>query len=215
MMGTDAGVTLIESGFPLAALRVMLIDESQERSSALADLLQCVECEVVASLSPEADLLSQVARHRPDVVIIDIDLPSRDTLESLRSVQATDPRPMVIFSQDDNGDTIRRAVQAGVSAYVVDGVQVHRVRPILEVAIARFDEHRRLQAELDRTRSELEGRKKIERAKGIVMMQRGISEPAAYRLMRTAAMDQNRRLVEIADSIIAAAGLLGGRAVGS
>jgi response regulator NasT len=215
MMGTDAGATLIESGFPLAALRVMLIDESQERSSALADLLQCVECEVVASLSPEADLLSQVARHRPDVVIIDIDLPSRDTLESLRSVQASDPRPMVMFSQDDNGDTIRRAVQAGVSAYVVDGVQVHRVRPILEVAIARFDEHRRLQAELDRTRSELEGRKKIERAKGIVMMQRGISEPAAYRLMRTAAMDQNRRLVEIADSIIAAAELLGGRAVGS
>jgi response regulator NasT len=215
MMSTDAVSTSIESGFPLAALRVMLIDESQERSSALADLLQSVACEVVACLSPEADLLSQVARHRPDVVIIDIDLPSRDTLESLRSVQASDPRPMVMFSQDDNGETIRRAVQAGVSAYVVDGVQAHRVRPILEVAIARFDEHRRLQAELDRTRSELEGRKKIERAKGIVMMQRGISEPAAYRLMRTAAMDQNRRLVEIADSIIAAAELLGGRAVGS
>ena len=214
-MSTDAVATSIESGCPLAALRVMLIDESQERSSALADLLQSVECEVVACLSPQADLLSQVARHRPDVVIIDIDLPSRDTLESLRSVQASDPRPMVMFSQDDNGDTIRRAVQAGVSAYVVDGVQAHRVRPILEVAIARFDEHRRLQAELDRTRSELEGRKKIERAKGIVMMQRGISEPAAYRLMRTAAMDQNRRLVEIADSIIAAAELLGGRAVGS
>jgi response regulator NasT len=199
----------------LAELRVMLIDESQERSTALADLLQSVECDVIASLSPEEDLLSQVARHRPDVVIIDIDLPSRDTLESLRSVQASDPRPMVMFSQDDNGETIRRAVQAGVSAYVVDGVQAHRVRPILEVAIVRFDEHRRLQAELDRTRSELEGRKKIERAKGIVMMQRGISEPAAYRLMRTAAMDQNRRLVEIADSIIAAAELLGGREVGS
>ena len=199
----------------MAALRVMLIDESPARSAALADLLQSVACEVIACLSPEEDLLSQVARHRPDVVIIDIDLPSRDTLESLRSVQASDPRPMVMFSQDDNGETIRRAVQAGVSAYVVDGVQAHRVRPILEVAIARFDEHRRLQAELDRTRSELEGRKKIERAKGIVMMQRGISEPAAYRLMRTAAMDQNRRLVEIADSIIAAAELLGGRAVGS
>ncbi len=215
MMSTDAVATSIESGFPLAALRVMLIDESPARSAALADLLQSVACDVIACLSPEEDLLSQVARHRPDVVIIDIDLPSRDTLESLRSVQASDPRPMVMFSQDDNGETIRRAVQAGVSAYVVDGVQAHRVRPILEVAIARFDEHRRLQAELDRTRSELEGRKKIERAKGIVMMQRGISEPAAYRLMRTAAMDQNRRLVEIADSIIAAAELLGGRAVGS
>jgi len=193
----------------------MLVDESQARSSALADLLQSVACEVVACLSPEEDLLSQVARYRPDVVIIDVDLPSRDTLESLRSVQATDPRPMVMFSQDDNGETIRRAVQAGVSAYVVDGVQARRVRPIMEAAIARFDEHRRLQLELDRARSELESRKKIERAKGIVMMQRGIGEPAAYRLMRKAAMDQNRRLVEIADSIIAAAELLGARETGS
>jgi response regulator NasT len=199
----------------LAELRVMLVDESQARSSALADLLQSVACEVVACLSPEEDLLAEVARYWPDVVIIDIDLPSRDTLESLRSVQASDPRPMVMFSQDDNGETIRRAVQAGVSAYVVDGVQAHRVRPILEAAIARFDEHRRLQVELDRARSELESRKKIERAKGIVMMQRGIGEPAAYRLMRKAAMDQNRRLVEIADSIIAAAELLGGRETGS
>jgi response regulator NasT len=122
---------------------------------------------------------------------------------------------MVMFSQDDNGDTIRRAVQAGVSAYVVDGVQAQRVRPIMEAAIARFGEHRRLQAELDRTRSKLEERKKIERAKGVVMMQRGVGEPAAYALMRKAAMDQNRRLVEIADSIITAADLLGGREVGS
>ena len=199
----------------MAELRVMLVDESQARSSALADLLQSVACEVVVCLSPEEDLLAEVARYRPDVVIIDIDLPSRDTLESLRCVQASDPRPMVMFSQDDNGETIRRAVQAGVSAYVVDGVQAHRVRPILEAAIARFDEHRRLQVELDRARSELESRKKIERAKGIVMMQRGIGEPAAYRLMRKAAMDQSRRLVEIADSIIAAAELLGGRETGS
>lgn len=193
----------------------MLVDESQQRSAAVAGVLQSVDCEVVACLSPEQDLLAQVARYRPDVVIIDIDLPSRDTLESLRSVQAANPRPMVMFSLDDNGETIRRAVQAGVSAYVVDGLQAQRVRPILEAAIARFDQHRHLQAELDQARSELEGRKKIERAKGIVMMQRGIGEPAAYRLMRKAAMDQNRRLVDIADSIITAAELLGGRELGS
>jgi len=193
----------------------MLVDESQQRSAAVAGVLQSVDCEVVACLSPEQDLLAEVARYRPDVVIIDIDLPSRDTLESLRSVQAANPRPMVMFSLDDNGDTIRRAVQAGVSAYVVDGLQAQRVRPILEAAIARFDQHRHLQAELYQARSELEGRKKIERAKGIVMMQRGIGEPAAYRLMRKAAMDQNRRLVDIADSIITAAELLGGRELGS
>jgi len=189
----------------------MLVDESQERSAAIADLLKAVQCDVVACFSPEEDLLQQVARYRPDVVIIDIDLPSRDILEGLRIVQAANPRPMVMFSQDDNGDTIRRAVQAGVSAYVVDGLQANRVRSVLDAAIATFNEYRRLQGELDRTRSELADRKKIERAKGIVMTQRGINEPAAYRLMRKAAMDQNRRLVDIADSIIAAEELLAGR----
>jgi response regulator NasT len=195
----------------LAKLRVMLIDESQERRAAIADLLKTVQCDVVACFTPEEDLLQQVARYRPDVVIIDIDLPGRDILEGLRIVQAANPRPMVMFSQDDNGDTIRRAVQAGVSAYVVDGLQANRVRSILDAAIATFDEYRRLQGELDRTRSELADRKKIERAKGIVMTQRGINEPAAYRLMRKAAMDQNRRLVDIAESIIAAEELLAGR----
>jgi len=195
----------------LAKLRVMLIDESQERSAATADLLTAVQCDVVACFSPEEDLLRQVARYRPDVVIIDIDLPGRDILEGLRIVQAANPRPMVMFSQDDNGDTIRRAVQAGVSAYVVDGLQANRVRSVLDAAIATFDEYRRLQGELDRTRSELVDRKKIERAKGIIMTQRGIIEPAAYRLMRKAAMDQNRRLVDIAESIIAAEELLAGR----
>ncbi len=189
----------------------MLVDECRERSAVVAHLLQLAECNVIASLSPEDNLLEQVDRHRPDVVIIDIDLPGRDTLESLRNVQSTVPRPMVMFSQDDNGETIRRAVRAGVSAYVVDGVQGHRVRPILEAAIASFDQYRQLQLELDRTLSELADRKLIERAKGIVMKQRGIDEPAAYRLMRKTAMNQNQRLVELARSILAAANLLGDR----
>ncbi len=187
----------------------MLVDECRERSAVVAHLLQSADCNVIASLSPEDNLLEQVDRHRPDVVIIDIDLPGRDTLESLRNVQSTVPRPMVMFSQDDNGETIRRAVRAGVSAYVVDGVQGHRVRPILEAAIASFDQYRQLQLELDRTLSELADRKLIERAKGIVMKQRGIDEPAAYRLMRKTAMNQNQRLVELAKSILAAANLLG------
>jgi response regulator NasT len=194
---------------------VVLIDESQERSEVVADLLKSAECDLVARLSPHQDLLDQVDRHRPDVVIIDIDSPSRDTLECLRGVQASAPRPMVMFSQDDHGETIRRAIQAGVSAYVVDGIQAQRVRPILEAAIASFDEYRRLETELHRTRSELAARKKIERAKGILMTQRGVDEPTAYRMMRKTAMDQNRRLAEIAESIISAAELLGGRRHGT
>ncbi len=193
----------------MAELRVMLVDEYPERSEAVAALLRSAGCDTVASLSPEDDLLAQVERHRPDVVIIDVDLPSRDTLESLRNVQSAEPRPMVMFSQDDNGETIRRAIQAGVSAYEVDGLQSHRVRPVLEAAIARFQQHRELQLELDRTRSELADRKNIEKAKGIVMKQRRIDEPAAYRLIRKSAMDQNKRVIDIANSIISAAELIG------
>ena len=193
----------------------MLIDESQERREVVADLLRSARCDLVARLSPGEDLLEQVDRHRPDVVIVDVDSPSRDTLECLRGVQANTPRPMVMFSQDDNGETIRRAIQAGVSAYVVDGIQAQRVRPILDAAIASFDQYRRLETELDRTRSELAARKKIERAKGVLMNQRGIDEPTAYRLMRKTAMDQNRRLVDIAESVISAAELLGGRRHGT
>lgn len=198
------------SDVALDKLRVMLVDESHERSAPLAGLLKSVGCDVVSCVSPQADLVAEVTRYGPDVVIIDVDLPSRDTLESLRSVQDSHPRPMVMFSQDDDGATIRRAVQAGVSAYIVDGLKAHRVRPILEAAIARFEQFRALQAELVKTRTELADRKKVERAKGILMAQRGIDEPSAYRLMRRAAMDQNRRLADIADSIIAASELLGG-----
>ena len=193
----------------------MLVDECRERELVVAALLTSVDCDVVASLTPEDDLLEQVRRHQPDVVIIDMDSPSRDTLENLRTVQNTLPHPMVMFSQDDNGETIRRAVHAGVSAYVVDGVQSKRVRPILDAAIARFDQYRSLEQELDRTRSQLAERKKIEQAKGIVMRERGIGEDEAYRLMRKTAMNQNRRMVDIADSIIAAADLLGGASASS
>ena len=196
---------------PLAKLRVMLVDESEVRRTEVACVLQSAGCKVVACLLPLEDLLDQVKRHRPDVVIIDVDLPNRDTLESLRIVQAAEPRPMVMFSQDDDGETIRRAVQAGVSAYVVDGIQAHRVRPILDAAIARFEQYRTLQMELDRTRSELADRKIIERAKGILMRERGIDEPVAYRLMRNASMDRNRRLIDIAESIVAATDILRGR----
>ena len=189
----------------MSKLRVMLIDESQERSAAVAGLLQSVDCEVVACLSPEQDLLSQVARYRPDVVIIDIDLPSRDTLESLRSVQAADPRPMVMFSQDDDGDTIRRAVQAGVSAYVVDGLRKDRVRPIIDVTISRFHAFQRLQEELTQAKEALEARKVIERAKGILMKQKGMTEEEAYHLLRRTAMRQKRKLFDIAQSVVTAA----------
>jgi response regulator NasT len=200
-----------ESSFSfMSKLRVMVVDEHLERQEGVAEMLESVDCEVVASLSPSDDLLGQVALHKPDIVIIDMDSPSRDTLESLRSVQSAMPRPMVMFSQDDDGETIRRAVDAGVSAYIVDGLQAKRVRPILEAAMARFEQYRALENELNKTRDQLESRKKVDRAKGILMKERSLSEEDAYDLMRKTAMAQNKRMVDIADTIIAAAELLRG-----
>lgn len=187
----------------------MLIDEAQERSRSIAALLQSIDCEVVAIVSPENDLLEQVENYQPDIVIIDIDLPDRDIMENLRSVQCSTPKPMVMFSQDDDGRTIRRAVQAGVSAYVVDGIQAARVRPILDAAIATFDQYQLLQKQLEVTRSELEKRNKVEHAKSILMKQRGIDDTQAYQLIRKTAMDQQRKVVDIAERIIDAAELLG------
>jgi response regulator NasT len=194
-------------------LRVLLVDERPERQELVAELLAGADCELLRQVGPGDDLLRAVQAHDPDLVIIDIDSPGRDTLENLRTVQATAPRPMVMFSQDDAGDTIRRAVEAGVSAYVVDGLQAKRVRPVIEAAMARFRQYRALEQELDRTRSELQARKLIDRAKGIVMQQRGVGEPEAYQLLRKAAMDRNKRLVEIAEAIISADELLHGPGV--
>jgi response regulator NasT len=194
----------------MSKLKVMLVDEQAERLIVVAEMLETVGCEVVASLTPEDDLLGQVAQVRPDVVIVDMDSPSRDTLESLRSVQSTIPRPMVMFSQDDDGETIRRAVDAGVSAYIVDGLKSSRVRPILDAAMARFEQYQALEQELHKTRDQLEGRKKVDKAKGILMKERNLSEDDAYAMMRKTAMAQNKKIAEIADTIISAFDLLRG-----
>ena len=136
-------------------------------------------------------------RDNPDVVIIDLDSPSRDTLESLRSVQSSAPRPIVMFSQDDDGATIGRATRAGVSAYVVDGISGKRVRPIIDAAIERFQQYRALTAELEKTRALLEERKLVDKAKGILMHKRGMSEDEAYKAMRSLAMSSNKRLIKV------------------
>lgn len=191
-------------------LRIMLVGVEPPRTQAFLSEFACQECEIVATASATDDLLVAVRRHQPDVVIIDMDAPNRDTLESLRTVQAYNPRPMVMVSQDDDSESIRRAVQAGVSAYVVDGLHRKRVRPILDAAIARFEQYRALECELDKTRTQLAERKLIERAKGLIMAQRGVGEPEAYQLLRKAAMDRNLRVAEIAENIVAAAEILGG-----
>jgi len=189
-------------------IRVLLVDDTAERRDSVADSLAAVGCEVVGFASSADNLLERVQRANPDVVIMDIESPSRDTLDSLRTVQSSAPRPIVMFTQDDNGETITRATRAGVSAYVVDNISRKRVRPILDAAIERFIQFRDLSEELARTRALLSERKIVDQAKGILMKQRGMAEDEAYKAMRSLAMSNNKRLVDIAESIVSAASLL-------
>lgn len=189
-------------------IRVMLIDSQPKRLEELDAALRQVGCELVAAIDGEENLLAKVKQKRPDVILIDIDLPGRDTLESLEKIQSQAPKPLIVFSQDDDQQTIQRAMEVGVSAYIVDGLQLSRVRSIIDVAIARFDHFNKLEKELEKTQRQLSERKKIDQAKGILMKQRNLSEEQAYNLMRKSAMGSNRKISQVAESIIDAASLL-------
>jgi response regulator NasT len=183
-------------------LRVMLVDDSHKELALLKEGLVAAGYEVVETASTAAALLDRVAAVRPDIIIIGADSPTRDTLEQLSIVTARQPRAMVVFTDDSAHATIAAALEAGVSAYVVAGVQAERLQPILEVAQARFEQDRRLRDELRTAQTRLSERKTIERAKGIVMKQKQVDEDEAYRLLRKLAMDRNVRLLEVAQQII-------------
>ena len=197
-----------EAGKQHRRLRVLLVDDSPQRRASVESSLAGVGCEVVGFASSLDNLVQRVEAADPDVVIMDIESPNRDILDSLRCLQSSTPRPIVMFTQDDDGETITRATRAGVSAYVVDGIGQKRVRPILDAAIERFVQFRDLSQELAKTRAELSQRKVIDQAKGILMKQRGMSEDEAYKAMRNLAMSSNKRLAEVAESVVAAAKLL-------
>jgi two-component system, response regulator / RNA-binding antiterminator len=191
-----------------ARLRILLVDDMPERLAVLKDALTRAGCTVAGVATPGDDLSRVVREHQPDVIIIDVDSPSRDTLESLRAINRDLPRPIVMFVDHSDSRAIEEAMKAGVSAYVIDGLNAQRVKPIIDVAIARFKEYQTLRSELERTKSSLQDRKIIDRAKGILMEQRRISEDEAYRALRRLAMEQNRRLVDVAQQLIAFAQVL-------
>lgn len=164
--------------------------------------------EVVGRLLDTDDILGAVEHLQPDIVLIDVDAPSRDTLESLGSISRDRPRPIVLFAQTSDPETIRRAMRAGVSAYVVDGLAPGRLQPVIEVAIARFQEFQGLKQELASTKLKLADRRDVEKAKGLLMKRKGLDENTAYEALRRMAMDRNIRLGEVARSLIAAVELL-------
>ncbi len=193
---------------PASRLRVLVVDEARERAAVLEDGLAQAGCIVLAVVKPGEDLARIVRERQPDVIIIDIDSPGRDTLESLRALNRDLPRPIVMFVDTSDSTMIEEAMKAGVSAYVIDGLNAQRVKPVIDVAIARFKEYQALRDELERTKTSLNDRKIIERAKGILMEQRRISEDEAYRALRRLAMEQNQRLADVARHLVTFAQLL-------
>jgi response regulator NasT len=191
------------------ALRVVVMDDDPDRARSVKEALEADGVEVVAILGNGLALLSRIAALAPDLLIADIDNPDRDMLEGLRRVGQESDRPVVMFAQDGRAETIRAAVEAGVAAYVVDGLQPERVRPVIDVAIARFAQIRALRAELNKAKTSLAERKLVDKAKGILMKSRQCGEEQAYSAMRKMAMDRKLRLIDIANKIIAAADLLG------
>jgi len=186
----------------------MLVDDNTLRRGQVEQALGVHGHEIAVRLDTSANLHDAVKRYTPDLILIDVDAPSRDTLESLSRITSDYPRPIVMFADEGDGDTIRRAVRAGVSAYVVDGLAVQRLRPIIEVAIARFHEYQALRRELDETRTRLADRKDVDRAKGLLMERRKLNETQAYELLRRMAMDRGMKLGDASRALIAAADLL-------
>jgi two-component system, response regulator / RNA-binding antiterminator len=191
------------------SVRVVLVDDERERSAWVKEALTANGFTVEAVFGTGADLPRRIWELSPDVIIVDIDSPDRDILEDMRQVTFQYGRPVVMFAQDGGPETIRASIEAGVAAYVVDGLKPERVRPVIDVAMARFRQFHELCAELDKAKASLAGRKLVERAKGILMKRRGCDEDEAYRIMRRMAMDQKLRLVDMANRIIEAAELLG------
>jgi len=185
------------------SLRVLLIDKERGRSALLEQALQDLGYEVVARLHSEHDLYNKVGMLNPDIIIIDIQSPDRDTLESMRTISQDMPRPIVMFADRSDSNLIEASVRAGVSAYIVDGLAAGRLKPIMDVAIARFREFQALRTELDKMRVQLEDRKYIDKAKGLLMRKRGITEDEAYHSLRKLAMDRNKRIGEMARDLIA------------
>lgn len=188
--------------------RILVIDESQQRAVEICTGLIKAGHQVAAVLPSALELIERIEEIKPDIILIETESPSRDTLEHLGVMNREMPRPVVMFSRDGDSGTIRAAVKAGVAAYVVDGFEIDRLKPVVEVAVARFEEHQALKQELALTSRKLSERKVIDKAKGILMKTRGMDEDAAYATLRKLAMEKSQSIAKVAGNLIDMAGLL-------
>lgn len=189
-------------------LVILVVDENRIRAAIIEAGLREAGHRNVTVVHDVTGIAGRIAEIAPDVIVIDLENPNRDMLENMFQLSRAVKRPIAMFVDRSDQASIEAAVDAGVSAYIVDGLKQERVKPILDVAISRFNAFSRMARELEEARSQLENRKVIERAKGILMKSKGLSEDEAYALLRRTAMNQNRRLGEIAQSLVTAVGLL-------
>ncbi|MGQ0564339.1 MAG: ANTAR domain-containing response regulator [Gemmobacter sp.] len=192
----------------MVRLSIIVVERDRERALRIVDGLMASGDHAITVIAEETGLARRIAQQKPDIVLIDVANPFRDVLEDLALVSGPMERPVAMFVDRSDEQLTRAAIEAGISAYVVDGLQPERIKPILDAAIARFHMFQKMRAELAATKAALEDRKIIDRAKAILMKARGIDEEAAYALLRKAAMDQKRRVADIAQQLVMAAGLL-------
>ncbi len=189
-------------------LKILVIDETPIRRAILDAGLKEAGYSNVTLLATSTGLIDHIYKLDPDVILMDLDNPSRDVLEQMFQVSRAVRRPIAMFVEQSDKATIEAAIDAGVSAYIVDGLKKERVKPILEMTVSRFRAFDRLRTELEETKSALAERKVIEKAKGILMKSRGLDEAAAYALLRKTAMGQGKRLAEVAEGLVSTFDLL-------
>jgi len=190
------------------SLRILIVDQNVMRGSVLEDGLREAGYSNVVVVRDMQNLMRRIVDNDPDVIFIDLENPNRDVLEQMFQVSRCVRRPIAMFVDRSDTDMIEAAVDAGVGAYVVDGLKKERVKSILDTAVSRYNAFSKLRDELERAKAALDERKLVERAKGILMKERGMSEEAAYALLRRAAMNENRRITEVAQSVVTASRLL-------
>ena len=188
--------------------KIVIVDESPIRAAILQEGLREAGFTQVVHISEMQSLLARIYAVDPEIILIDLENPSRDVLEAMFQVSRAVKRPIAMFVEQSDSASIKASVEAGVSAYIVDGLKKERIKPILDLCVSRFNAFAKLQEELERTKSQLEDRKVIERAKGILMKVKGLTEDEAYVLLRSTAMREKKKIGEIAQSIITASEML-------
>lgn len=191
-------------------LRILLINDTARHVGRLRQALSEAGFDVIAESGPTIDLPDRVEALKPDVILIDSESPGRDVLEQVVMVSRTQPRPIVMFTDEQDPQVMRQAIRSGVSAYIVEGIQTQRLKPILDVAMARFESEQTLRSQLQAREAQLNERKRIEQAKGILMKLRQCDEEEAYTLMRRQAMGRQQKLIQVAEQIIAIQALMRG-----